>query len=119
MHTIIPGMVFRDDKLFMSYGVMGGDYQPMGHSDVLSCVTDHNLNFQQSLDKPRFLPINDRVEVEESLSSKIVNKLKSKGHDVKTSKHPHGGGQIVSIDWKEGKLIGASDPRKDGIALGY
>jgi gamma-glutamyltranspeptidase/glutathione hydrolase len=71
------------------------------------------------LDKPRFLPINDRVEVEESLSSKIVNNLKSKGHDVKTSKNPHGGGQIVSIDWKEGKLIGASDPRKDGIALGY
>ncbi len=119
MHTIIPGMVFRDDKLFMSYGVMGGDYQPIGHSDVLSCVIDHNLNFQKSLDKPRFLPINDTIEVERSLSSKIVNKLKSKGHDVKTSQYPHGGGQIVSIDWKEGKLIGASDPRKDGIALGY
>ena len=38
MHTIIPGMVFEKNKLFMSYGVMGGDYQPMGHSDVLSSI---------------------------------------------------------------------------------
>ena len=112
-------MVFNKDKLFMSYGVMGGDYQPMGHADVLSCVLDHSLNFQSSLDKPRFLPINQNVEVEESVSSKIIKNLRSKNHNIIKTEHPHGGGQIVSIDWKEGKLIGASDPRKDGIALGY
>ena len=103
----------------MSYGVMGGDYQPMGHADVLSCVLDHSLNFQSSLDKPRFLPINQNVEVEEGISFEIIKNLRSKNHNIIKTKHPHGGGQIVSIDWKEGKLIGASDPRKDGIALGY
>ena len=119
MHTIIPAMVFNKNKLFMSYGVMGGDYQPMGHADVLSCVLDHRLNFQTSLDKPRFLPINQNVEVEESISRDIIDSLISKNHNIIKTEHPHGGGQIVSIDWKEGKLIGASDPRKDGIALGY
>ena len=103
----------------MSYGVMGGDYQPMGHADVLSCVLDHKLNFQTSLDKPRFLPINQNVEVEESFSRDTIDALISKNHNIIKTEHPHGGGQIVSIDWKEGKLIGASDPRKDGIALGY
>ena len=75
MHTIIPGMVFEKDKLFMSYGVMGGDYQPMGHSDVLSCILDHNLSFQGALDKPRFLPINNIVETEEGISKYLENKF--------------------------------------------
>ena len=119
MHTIIPAMVFNKDKLFMSYGVMGGDYQPMGHADVLSCVLDHGLNFQTSLDKPRFLPIDQRVEVEESISRDIIEALISKNHKISSVQHPHGGGQIISIDWKEGKLIGASDPRKDGLAIGF
>tara|TARA_Y100001970_G_scaffold293893_1_gene444354 strand:- start:3205 stop:4788 length:1584 start_codon:yes stop_codon:yes gene_type:complete len=119
MHTIIPAMVFNKEKLFMSFGVMGGDYQPMGHVDVLSCILDHGLNFQSALDKPRFLPINQNVEVEEGVSAEIINNLKSKNHNILKTKYPHGGGQIISIDWNEGKLIGASDPRKDGIALGY
>ncbi|MFL2815075.1 MAG: gamma-glutamyltransferase [Candidatus Puniceispirillales bacterium] len=119
MHTIIPGMVFEKNKLFMSYGVMGGDYQPMGHSDVLSSILDHNLSFQEALDKPRFLPINNIVEVEEGISKYLENKLIQKGHTISRATHPHGGGQIISIDHKKGRLTGASDPRKDGIALGY
>ena len=119
MHTIIPGMVFEKNKLFMSYGVMGGDYQPMGHSDVLSCILDHNLSFQGALDKPRFLPINNIVETEEGISKNLENKLRQKGHTISKATHPHGGGQIISIDHKTGRLTGASDPRKDGIALGY
>ena len=119
MHTIIPGMVFEKNKLFMSYGVMGGDYQPMGHSDVLSCILDHNLSFQGALDKPRFLPINNIVETEEGISKYLENKLRQKGHTISKATHPHGGGQIISIDHKTGRLTGASDPRKDGIALGY
>ena len=119
MHTIIPAMVYEKEKLFMSFGVMGGDYQPMGHSDVLSSILDHNLSFQNALDKPRFFPINNIVETEEGLSKYIEDKLVLKGHIISKATHPHGGGQIISIDHKEGKLTGASDPRKDGIALGY
>ncbi len=119
MHTIIPGMVFNKNKLFMSFGVMGGDYQPMGHADVISCILDHNIGFQAALDKPRFLPINNIVEIEEGISKDVQKKLELKGHKLKKALHPHGGGQIISIDWKEGRLSGASDPRKDGLAIGY
>ena len=103
----------------MSYGVMGGDYQPMGHSDILSSILDHNLLFQEALDKPRFLPINNNVVVEESISKYLEDKLIQKGHTIIRATHPHGGGQIISIDHEKGKLTGASDPRKDGVALGY
>ena len=119
MHTIIPGMVFNNNKLFMSYGVMGGDYQPMGHADVTSCILDHNMSLQDAIDKPRYLPINNLVEIEEGISKDLQQALKLKGHNLKKTIHPHGGGQIISIDWKKGMLSGASDPRKDGIALGY
>jgi gamma-glutamyltranspeptidase/glutathione hydrolase len=98
---------------------MGGDYQPMGHTDVLSSILDHNLSFQSALDKPRFLPINNIVETEESISTYLEDKLRQKGHTISKALHPHGGGQIISIDHKTGRLTGASDPRKDGIALGY
>jgi len=119
MHTIIPGMVFNNSKLLMSYGVMGGDYQPMGHADVTSCILDHNISLQAALDKPRYLPINNVVEIEEGISRDLQRALKLKGHNLKNAIHPHGGGQIISIDWEKGMLSGASDPRKDGIALGY
>ena len=119
MHTIIPGMVFNNSKLLMSYGVMGGDYQPMGHADVTSCILDHNLSLQAALDKPRYLPINNVVEIEEVISRDLQRALKLNGHNLKNAIHPHGGGQIISIDWEKGMLSGASDPRKDGIALGY
>ena len=119
MHTIIPAMVYEKDKLFMSFGVMGGDYQPMGHADVVSSILDHKLSFQEALDKPRFLAINNIVETEKGISKYLEDNLRQKGHKISKTTHPHGGGQIVSIDHKTGKLTGASDPRKDGIAIGY
>ena len=55
-------------------------------------------------DKPRFLPFNQNVEVEESISRDIIDALISKNHNIIKTEYPHGGGQIISIDWKEGKL---------------
>ena len=119
MHTIIPGMMGDESKINLSFGVMGGDYQPIGHSHLLSGIIDHDLNIQETLDAPRFLPINNQVDVESSLSDEVVSKLSSWGHNIKLSPYPLGGGQAISIDWGKGILSGGSDPRKDGCAIGY
>ena len=53
MHTIIPAMVLKDGRPWMSYGVMGADYQPMGHVHVLTNMVDHGMDPQEAVDHPR------------------------------------------------------------------
>ena len=120
MHTIIPGMVYNsDNRPLLSYGVMGGDYQPIGHAHVLSNIIDHGLNVQEALDAPRFMPYDTYVDIETGINPSSIDKLGLWGHDIRFSTHPLGGGQAISINWSEGTLSGGSDPRKDGLAIGY
>ena len=119
MHTIIPGMMSDEHKIQLSFGVMGGDYQPMGNCNLLSGLVDHELTIQEVLDAPRFLPTNGLLDIERSLSNDVENKLKSWGHNINYCDDPLGGGQAISINWKDGIISGGSDPRKDGCAIGY
>jgi gamma-glutamyltranspeptidase/glutathione hydrolase len=119
MHTIIPGMVGRGDRAALSFGVMGGDYQPMGHAHVLSAILDHGYDLQSACDAPRFLPLNGIVEVERGMSLAVCEKLADWGHKLAPAPAPLGGAQIIGIDWERGVLSAGSDPRKDGCALGY
>lgn len=121
MHTIIPAMVARDGKVELSFGVMGGHYQAMGHAHVLSKVYDHGLDLQSAIDLPRLFPLpgTATVEAEEILRKLHGEELRRRGFEVVARPSPIGGGQAVAIDWKNGTLLGASDCRKDGMALGY
>src|SRR5262249_33529155 len=68
-HTLIPAMVFKDGKLWMSYGVMGGDVQAQGHVQVLVNLIDRGLNLQQAIDAPRVRYISGRgVMMEDALT---------------------------------------------------
>ena len=118
MHTIIPGMVGRDSRAELSFGVMGGDYQPMGHAHILS-ASDYGGDVQAACDAPRYLPVADRLDVESGISAETRATLARWGHDVQAAPYPLGGAQLIGIDWDKGTLTGASDPRKDGCALGY
>ncbi|MPZ19305.1 MAG: gamma-glutamyltransferase [Luteitalea sp.] len=125
-HTIIPAMVFKDGKLLMSYGVMGGDVQPQGHAQVLVNVIDRGLNLQQAISAPRVRYISGRgVMLDEELTEPVIKRLVERGHervmptDGLTHRALMGGGQAIMIDPSTGALLGASDPRKDGLALGY
>ena len=120
LHTIIPGMLTRDGRAVMPFGVMGGHYQAMGHTHVLSNLIDFGLDLQEAIDLPRvFAPQNGPVEVESGVPRATVEGLRRLGHETTAPSKPIGGGQAIWIDWKEGALTGASDPRKDGCALGF
>ncbi|MEM7301775.1 MAG: gamma-glutamyltransferase family protein [Pseudomonadota bacterium] len=119
MHTIIPGMVTKGGKLAWSFGVMGGAYQPMGHGHVLPNMIDYGMDPQEALDHPRtFWGKDDVIEVERPAASSVVPHLEACGHPVRVAPKPLGGGQIIGVDHANGVMIGGSDPRKDGLALG-
>jgi gamma-glutamyltranspeptidase/glutathione hydrolase len=119
MHTIIPGMLTLDSEAIMPFGVMGGHYQPMGHSWFLTNLIDYGLDIQEAIDLPRLLPLRGKLQVEKGIPADVVEKLTAMGHDIEHVDRPHGGGQAIWIDRARGVLCGGSDPRKDGLALGY
>ncbi len=119
MHTIMPGMVTQNGQPVLSFGVMGGDYQPMGQARVISNLFDHDLDLQGVLDAPRVFPGDRDVEVERSVPSEVLRDLAARGHTLRVADEPLGGAQAIRIDHDRGTLIGASDPRKDGCVAGY
>ncbi len=120
LHTIIPAMLAKDGKLVMPFGVMGGQYQATGHVHLLSNLIDFNLDVQAAIDLGRLFPLSDGgVEVENSIPAMVREGLERRGHRLITPEVPIGGGQAIWIDREQGVLIGGSDHRKDGCALGY
>ena len=119
MHTIIPAMLAKDGRAVMPFGVMGGHYQPVGQSWVLSSILDHGLDPQAALDLPRLFAYDGKVAVERGIPEAASAELRRRGHPVAPADPPHGGGQAIWIDRESGTLVGGSDPRKDGLALGY
>ena len=117
MHTIIPAMTRRDGRVDMSFGVMGGAYQPNGHLRVLSNMVDHGMDPQEALDAPRAFASEGRLGVERGYPDEVRARLAEMGHDVHVPDTPIGGAQVIRIG-ADGALTGASDPRKDGCALG-
>jgi gamma-glutamyltranspeptidase/glutathione hydrolase len=119
MHTIIPAMLKQGGKLIMPFGVMGGAYQPCGHARFVTNRVDFGMHPQQAIDAPRSFTDNGRLNVERGYSDAVRQELVELGHEVETLNTPIGGAQAIFIDHENGILHGASDPRKDGCALGY
>jgi gamma-glutamyltranspeptidase / glutathione hydrolase len=121
MHTIIPGMAAENGRVFMAFGVMGGHYQAMGHAHLLAKLFDHRLDLQSAIDLPRLFPLpgTNVVEMEQRLRDRHGEALEARGFVVQPPGWAIGGAQAISIDWERGTLLGGSDPRKDGCALGY
>jgi gamma-glutamyltranspeptidase / glutathione hydrolase len=119
MHTIIPGMLTKDGRAQMPFGVMGGHYQPMGHSWFLTNLLEYGLDLQEAIDLPRLLPLKGRLQVERGIPKEVVEQLARMGHEPELVERPHGGGQAIWINHEKGYLLAGSEPRKDGLALGY
>ena len=119
LHTIIPAMLRQGGRVIMPFGVMGGAYQATGHARFLTNVVDFGLDPQEAIDGPRCFADADGLSVERGYSEGARAELAARGHAVTVPTGPIGGAQAIRIDHEAGVLIGGSDPRKDGCALGY
>lgn len=118
MHTIIPGMLKQNGRVTMPFGVMGGAYQPCGHARFVTNMVDYGLDPQEAMDAPRCFSGSEGMVMERGYSETVRAELAAMGHQVSLAHEPIGGAQAILIG-EDGVLIGASDPRKDGCALGY
>jgi gamma-glutamyltranspeptidase/glutathione hydrolase len=118
MHTIIPAMLRRAGRVVMPFGVMGGAYQPNGHARFVSNLVDYGMELQAAIDAPRSFSGAEGMLVERGYSDAVRSDLAAMGHRVSIPTEPIGGAQAILIE-DTGILIGGSDPRKDGCALGY
>lgn len=119
LHTLIPAMGLRDGAPCMAFGVMGAAFQPMGQVYVITNMLDYGMDPQEAIDFPRMFPEGGLVLAEQSVPQATFDRLAAMGHPMRRRELPWGGGQAVLIDRAASVLIGASDPRKDGCALGY
>ncbi|MEM7718112.1 MAG: gamma-glutamyltransferase, partial [Pseudomonadota bacterium] len=121
MHTIIPAMRSGANGIDMAFGVMGGQYQATGHAHVMSNMIDFGMDPQAAADSPRAFadPETGALRIESTLSAETVRALEEKGHTLTRTPDPIGGAQLIFIDHERGVLVGGSDPRKDGCAIGY
>lgn len=120
-HTIIPGFLSKDGKAIGPFGVMGGFMQPQGHLQIITNTIDFKMNPQEALDAPRWQWIGGKtIEVERNFPYAITEELIRMGHDIKVVADSilMGRGQII---WRneEGVLVGASEPRTDGIVAAW
>ena len=130
-HTIIPGFVTKDGKPWLSFGLMGGDMQAQGHAQGLVNIIDFGMDVQAACDAPRFYHSGSSkpsgavakdggtVALESGIGPEVRRALEAKGHRIVNSPGSFGGYQAIRIDTENGVLIGGSDPRKDGGAMGY
>lgn len=118
-HTIMPAMVFEDGKPFLIFGVTGAHMQPQGQVQVLANLIDFGMTLQEALDGPRANHLQGReVALEPGIGAGARRELKQKGHKI-INEANFGGGQAIMIHPEYGTLLGGSDPRKDGCAMGY
>jgi gamma-glutamyltranspeptidase / glutathione hydrolase len=109
----------RDGRCELAFGVMGANFQPMGHAQVITNLVDYGMDLQAAIDAPRVFFEGEDTVVERGVRAAAVEGLTARGHQVTVRERPWGGAQAIAIDWQRGILIGASDGRKDGCAVGY
>jgi gamma-glutamyltranspeptidase/glutathione hydrolase len=130
-HTIIPAFITKNNKPWISFGVMGGDMQPQGHVQIVVNLIDFKMNLQEAGDAPRIyhtgsseptgqLMTNGGIlHLESGFRTEVIQKLMSMGHTIQWDLGGYGGYQAIMRDDKNKVWFGASESRKDGQAAGY
>lgn len=121
-HTIIPGFITQNGSAWSSFGVMGGFMQPQGHLQVGLNMTMFGMDPQTALDAPRFNWLQDKeFALETAVANNVRQTLIRWGHTLLPPDTPthYGGGQAIVRLPQSGVLVGGSEPRNDGAAVGW
>ena len=118
-HTLIPGFLMKDGRPFMAFGVMGGDNQAQAHAQVVANVIDFGMNVQEAGEVARVRHFEEGLAVESGIAESVRAELRQRGHALHDGRGMMGGYQAVQMDTDAGVLRGGSDPRKDGLAIGW
>jgi gamma-glutamyltranspeptidase/glutathione hydrolase len=118
-HTLVPAFIMKEGKPFMTFGVMGGDNQAQAHVQIVANIVDFGMNVQEAGDAARVRHGGDEIAAESGIGDTIRAVLVQRGHHVRDGVGAMGGYQAVLIDPRTGVLMGGSDPRKDGVAIGW
>ena len=119
LHTLIPAFAMKDGNPFLSFGVMGGDHQAQGHTQVLVNVIDFGMNVQEAGEAARVSHGNNGLSVESAMPESVRAALIQRGHKVSQVVGAYGGYQGIMFDPRTRVLMGGSDVRKDGLAIGW
>jgi len=120
-HTLIPALVLKHGRPWLAFGVMGGDMQPQGHVQVLLNLMEFGMNVQEAGEAARMRWTPEGLALESAIDTDVRDALVRRGHTIieNSVAFAFGGFQGVLIDPETGVLVGGSDPRKDGLAIGY
>ena len=118
LHTLVPAMIMKDGKPWVSFGVMGGDNQAQAHAQVVANFVDFGMHVQEAGDAARMRHMGSHLALESGIGPDVRNALEAKGHTITDGRGSMGGYQAIFIDPKTGVLLGGSDLRKDGLAIG-
>jgi gamma-glutamyltranspeptidase / glutathione hydrolase len=119
LHTLVPAMILRDGRPWVSFGVMGGDNQAQAHVQVVANLVDFGMGIQQAGEAARVRHMASSLAVEAGIGDKVRKALEARGHTITDGRGAMGGFQGILIDPKTGVLMGGSDLRKDGLAIGW
>jgi gamma-glutamyltranspeptidase/glutathione hydrolase len=119
LHTLVPAMVLRDGRPWVSFGVMGGDNQAQAHAQVVMNLVDFGMNIQEAGEAARMRHGGDSLQLESGISADVRTALEARGHKTRDGRGAMGGFQGILIDPRTGVLMGGSDVRKDGLAIGW
>ena len=119
LHTLVPAMILKNGKPWVSFGVMGGDNQAQAHAQIVANLVDFGMHVQQAGDSARMRHMGTRLALESGIDATVRTALVARGHDISDGRGQMGGFQAVLIDPRTGVFMGGSDPRKDGLAIGW
>jgi gamma-glutamyltranspeptidase/glutathione hydrolase len=108
-----------DEHTVMAFGVMGADNQAQAHAQIVANVVDFGMNVQEAGEVARVRHVEDGLAVESGVREPVRDQLRARGHAVHDGRGLMGGYQAVRLDRRTGVLEGGSDPRKDGLAIGW
>ena len=119
LHTLVPAMIVKDGRPWVSFGVMGGDNQAQAHAQVVMNLVDFGMNIQTAGEAARMRHMGTSLALESGIGTEVRAALEARGHTISDGRGAMGGFQGIMIDPKSGVLLGGSDLRKDGLAIGW